>query len=148
MGIDDFIRQFGGLVAIIISILGYISNRRDVKSKQKMDKKTHDVETTDKVQELYKDALDDLEKRFEKKLIEQDKECQETINKARKSIEEYERGKRGELLVKIADLEERNLNLKLQVERLGGFVEGVTGSHIHQWGSKKDKDTPESPSGK
>ena len=133
--IPELINQFGLIVGILISIGTFFMNKR----KQGLEAIDYTVKNTAEIQKIYETSFKEFETRYKNELIEKDKEHEEDMNKMRRSIEDAERQKRGEMLVKISDLEERNTDLKVQVAQLGGVVQGVTGVRIYQWNPKVEE---------
>ena len=135
--VSQYIALIGAGTGVVISILTFYFTNRNMKKKMDIDSVDSTVKNSKEIQDMYGKAFDEFEARWTKRLEDQEKECEEKINGARRSIEEAARQKQGELLVKIASLEERNQDLKIQVANLGGIVQGATGIKIHQWTVKE-----------
>ena len=140
--LTDLINQFGLLAAILISIGNFFYTNANLKKKQNLEVTDTTVKNTKEIQEIYETSFKTFEARYKKEIEEKEKEHAEDLNNLRRSIEDQERQKQGELMVKIKDLEERNTDLKVQVAQLGGIVQGVTGVRIYEWAPKKE--VPES----
>lgn len=109
-----------GVIPLLVSIFGYLANRRNINKKADTEEISSIVEDTEKVREIYSKALSELEERWKKKFDEQEKECDENLGKLRKRLENEARAQQGILLVRIEDL-------KYQIAELGGYINGVTG---------------------
>lgn len=107
----------GGLLT---AVFNYFANK-------KINDMTSIVSNTEKIREISSELLDDAEKRWDRKFSDQEKEHGEKMGKLRERLENEARQSKGELLVEIEFLKERNQDLKLQIAELGGFVQGATG---------------------
>jgi len=136
--LTELINQFGLLAAILISIGNFFYTNANLKKKQDLDVTDTTVKNTKEIQDIYETSFKTFEARYKAELEEKEKEHTEDLNKMRRSIEDQERQKQGELLVQIKDLEERNTDLKVQVAQLGGIVQGVTGVRIYEWSPKTE----------
>jgi len=136
--ITEIINQFGLIIGMLVGIGTYFLNKK----KQGMEAVDYTVKNTQEIQKIYETSFKEFEIRYKAELVEKDKEHAEDLNRMRVSMEDESRQKRGELLVKITDLEARNMDLKVQVAQLGGVVQGVTGMRIYEWQPKKQDEIP------
>jgi translation initiation factor 1 (eIF-1/SUI1) len=144
--IPVWITQIGSLVAILVSVFTLVRNWRSGETKDKIDSTSATVINTQKLQDAYKQAFEDLQAINKTELDSQKKECIQTINDTRRAIQDEERERRGELLVRIdavekrnVDLMERNSDLKAQIAAIGGTVQGITGNAIYKWDQTHEK---------
>ena len=122
---------------IIIGFLTFFFTNRINQKKIGIEGDASTVKNAKEFQEMYEKAFETFEKRWNKRLEDQEKECERQINGLRASLEDQAREKQGELLVMIDELQKRNQDLKIQVAALGGIVQGATGVKVHQWSKKE-----------
>lgn len=120
MKVELWVALIVGLVPLLVAVVGYLLNRRNINKKADTEEVSSIVEDTEKIREIYSKSLTELEERWKKKFEDQEKECGEKIGKLRQRLEDEARQQQGILLVRIEDL-------KLQIANLDGYVQGVTG---------------------
>lgn len=135
--LSQYVTLTVALVGLVLSVLTFVTNRRDMKKKLDTENVDSAIKNSKELQGMYETAFDEFDARWKTRLQEERDECEQKINRARQAIEEQARQQRGELLVKVEELEHRNQELKVQIAELGGVVQGATGLKIHQWEKKK-----------
>lgn len=120
MKVELWVALVVGMVPLLVAVVGYLLNRRNINKKADKEEESSIVEDTEKIRKISSDLLTDAETRWKNKFEEQEKECSEKIEKMQKKLKDEARHERGLLLVRIEDL-------KYQIAELGGFIQGVTG---------------------
>lgn len=136
--LSQYINLTTAIYTIVIGLLTFLFTNRINQKKLGIEGDASTVKNAKEFQEMYEKAFEAFEARWNKRLEDQEKDCQKQINGLRTSLEDQARQKQGELLVLLDELERRNQDLKLQVAALGGIVQGATGVKIHQWPKKDD----------
>lgn len=130
----------GAAVAVMLSIFTAFSQylhlrRQDLINKETVNvqKSATNVSNTEKLQDIYKQAFDDFEKLWKQRLAEQEDLYAKTLDAVKANHEKEIHVLRTELSDEYRKREEillfRNNELKMQIERLHGVVEGATGKH-------------------
>ena len=120
MKVELWVALIVGVVPLLVGVVGYLLNRRNINKKADSDEISSIVDDTEKIREIYSKSLTELEERWKKKFEEQEKENGENIGRLRQRLEDEARQQQGILLVRIDDL-------KYQIANLDGYVQGVTG---------------------
>lgn len=123
---------------VIIGFMTFFFTNRLNQKKAGIEGDASTVNNAKEFQEMYEKAFETFETRWNKRLAEQEKDCEKQINGARRALEDQAREKQGEMLVMIDELTKRNQDLKVQIAELGGIVQGATGVKIHQWVKKEE----------
>lgn len=134
---SQYITVTNAITGIIIAVLTFFFTNRLNKKKLDIEDDSSSVKNAKEFQEMYEKAFETFEARWNKRLEEQEKDCEKQINGARRALEDQAREKQGEMLVILDELTKRNQDLKIQVAALGGIVQGATGVKIHQWPVKE-----------
>jgi|SRR5688572_17792918 len=135
---SQYINLTNGITAIVIAVLTFVFTNRINQKKLGIEGDASTVKNAKEFQEMYEKAFETFETRWNKRLEDQEKDCQKQINGLRASLEDQARQKQGEMLVVIDELTRRCQDLKLQIAELGGIVQGATGLNIHKWVKKED----------
>lgn len=139
--IQGWLTSLGALVAIIISVYNAFMTSRNLKKQQdqadqkmQTERKAADVSNTEKLQDMYAQAFGDFERLWKERLAEQEEKHKMDMERLAlrkdKEAKDVEQKITGLYKQKEEILQFRITDLKAQIERLHGVVEGATGRNL------------------
>jgi formiminotetrahydrofolate cyclodeaminase len=100
-----------GLVPLMVAVFAYYSNKKNIDKKATVDEVKSIVDSASIIRQSSTDLLEDATNYWKDKFLQQEKECDKEKEKLRNDL--------GTALVENADL-------KVEVARLNGYINGIT----------------------